>query len=442
VTGFMNRYDPIAPITILDYWRIILRYRWIILGLVMVSVVTTGVLSKMSPKRYLAQTTVFQAKEEAMGGGGILLSGDKDKGGGGGGFSMMEAFGGSKSGPGTMDILQAILLSRTMAETVIAQLNLMQYYRTESKAATIAALQAETDVKPNRFKMIEVSVESRDPQVAADIANAYVSNLDRLNKELNITAAKWYRLFLEARVAEKTKQLAETEEALKTFQTEHRTLIITEQATAALESAAQLHAQIVALEVELAALKQYTTPSHPMINQLQVQIQELRKQLDQMEQQQVGALGKKRRTRAPMSQQVFPAFEEAPSLALDLLRLMRRVKVEESVYGMLIGMLEQSKISEAKDLPTVQVLDAALPPEHKSKPRTLHNMLVAGALSLLLGFFLAFFFNHLEMLRIQESAPAPIVDGDVAALEANGNGNKLEAYPISPKEAERLHGPV
>lgn len=428
---------------LLDYWRIVSRFQWMIVGLVVSSVLAAGVVSKLSPKRYVAKVTVFQAKEETMGGGGVSFGSDKEKGGGSG-FSMVEAMGGSKSGPNSMEILQAILLSRGMAEAVIAQLNLMQYYGTESKNVAVAALQAETDVKLNRFKMIEVAVESRDPQVAADIANAYALNLDLLNKDLNITSVKRHRLFIEARLAEKIKQLAEAEEARRAFQAEHRALEMKEHAMAALESAAGLHGQIVGLEVELAALKAYATPSHPMINQLQMQIQELRRQLDKMELEQVGALGTNRRARTPLSKKFFPAFDEAPSLVLDLTRLMRRVKVEESVYGMLVGMLEQAKIAESKDLPTVQVLDPALPPEHKSRPKTLHNMQAAGALSLVLGLFLAFFLNYVQTLRAEEAASVPLVEGAVTVSGVNGNGDKLEAYPnlSSPKETDRLHGPA
>lgn len=440
----MERTVPQHTPNLLDYWRIVCRFRWLILGLVVSSMLVTGVVSKLSPKRYVAKVTVFQAKEEAMGGGISFGGGGKEKGGGGSGFGMTEALGGSKSGPSPMEILQAILLSRGMAEAVIAQLNLMQYYGTESKNVAVAALQAETDVKPNRFKMIEIAVESKDPQVAADIANAYALNLDILNQDLNITSVKQHRLFVEARLAEKTKQLAEVEEALRAFQAEHRVLEMKEHTMGALQSAAALHGQIVGLEVELAALKAYATPSHPMINQLQVQIQELRRQLDMMELQQVDALGAHQRARTPMSKKFFPAFEEAPSLVLDLTRLMRRVKVEESVYGMLVGALEQAKISESKDLPTVQVLDPALPPQHKSRPKTLHNMLAAGALSLVLGLFLAFFLTHVETLRAEGAASVLLEEGAVPASEVNGNGDRLEAYPnlVSPQETERLHGPT
>jgi capsule polysaccharide export protein KpsE/RkpR len=196
------------------------------------------------------------------------------------------------------------------------------------------------------------------------------------------------------------------------------------------------------LEVQLAALKEYALPSHPMINQLAAQIREYRAQLDRLESERVGGGGKL--SRVPLSKKYYPAFEEMTALQFKLLGLMRHVRVEDSVYTMLVSTLEAAKIAEVRDLPTIQVVDSAIPPTSKIRPKPLHNMLVAGVLSLLLGLFLAFSINYVEVLRAQEVASASIVDGTVAAatVEANGNGNKFETYPVSPRESERLHGPV
>ena len=121
-------------------------------------------------------------------------------------------------------------------------------------------------------------------------------------------------------------------------------------------AAIDLHSQIVENEVRLAVLNEFTTPSHPMVNQLQAQIAELKSQLDKLEQGQTPGAMIKRKALSPLKEKVFPLFEEAPSLALELLRLTRQVKVEEAVYGMLVGSLELARIGEARDLPSIQPL--------------------------------------------------------------------------------------
>jgi len=60
---------------------------------------------------------------------------------------------------------------------------------------------------------------------------------------------------------------------------------------------------------------------------------------------------------------------------------------------------------EARDTPTVQVLDKAAPAERKSKPKTTLNMAIAGALSLFVGIFLAFFLEDVERIK-QQTTPA------------------------------------
>lgn len=438
----MDQANPRRETTILDYWRIILQRRWIIAGLVVSTVVVTGVLSVFFvPKLYEAKAAVFPAKQDT-GGGGITFGGtEKDKSSGGlGGAIMMEALGGPKAGPSVMDTLYAILLSRTMAERVISQLNLKEYYGETSLDKTIQALRWEADVRISKQKMIEITVLTRDPRMAADIANTYVSNLDGLNKELNITASKRSRLFLEGRLAEKAKHLAAAEDALKAFQTVNLTLGVPEQASAAMGAAALIHGQIVQYEVELAALREYATPFHPLINQLQVQIAELRRELGKLEQREMAGIGVGRSSHSASSTKVLPSFEEAPALARDLLRLTRQVKVEEAVYGMLIGMLEQVKIAEVRDLPTIQVLDSAVPPERKSRPKVLFNLLIAGAVSLVLGLLLVFFFNYLETLKAQEVAAVSLIQGagSPATGYINGNGDRIEGLPVPTKEMERL----
>jgi uncharacterized protein involved in exopolysaccharide biosynthesis len=437
VISVMPHDSPIYPATILDYGRIIRRYWLMIAILVVGSVLVTGVIGKTSTKLYESKATFFPAKEG--GGGGIAFGGEKDKGGG---ASMaMEALGGSKSGPNIMEIFHALLMSRIMAEAVVNQLNLMEYYGTTSLRVATNILRGQTDIRPSPFKSYEITVLDKDPKMAAAIANAFTSNLDRLNKDLTITSAKRNRLFIEQRLEEKTKKLAESEEAMKAFQTQHRSIAPKNEQEAAIGQVVNLHSDIVAKEVELAALKEYATPSHPLINQLQVQIQELRKQLDKLEYDQTPTNKK----RAPISRQAFVLFEEAAAINLEHLRLARQVKVEEAVYGMLVGMLEQAKIAEARDVPTIQVLDAAVPSEVHSRPKTLENVQIAAVLSLILGILLAFFLNYLEQVRAQEEKAQglPVNGSGELALDPNGNGRKAEAYPgvpSVPKEAEPRHG--
>ena len=79
-----------------------------------------------------------------------------------------------------------------------------------------------------------------------------------------------------------------------------------------------------------------------------------------------------------------------PEVGLELARRTRDLKVQETLVTLLAQQYEQAKIAEAKDLPTVQVLDMAVPAQRHSKPSKLLNLTLAGTLSLLAGVVLAF----------------------------------------------------
>ncbi len=441
----MQNHASDRQLNIVDYWRIVLRFKWMIGGLIMTAAFSTGILcTYFLPKLYETKATLLPAVEDPTS-GGMSFGGGQREGRGGGGQMIMKALGYGTGGPDLLDTLNVILRSHMMAEAVVRDLNLLSYYGAKSVRAATSVLLDEVKVKTTEWKSLEVTVLSREPQMAADIANSYVSNLDRLNRELNLTVSRRFRMFVEARLAEKADKLAKEENALKVFQNENRIRVNSggggNRKQSDLGIADELYARIVALEVNLASLREYALPSHPMINQLQAQIHELRNQLDRLELEKVRGTARQKRTRVRLSEKLYPSFEEQTSLELDVLRLQRRVKIEELVHGMLVGMLESAKLAEAREMPTIQVMDRALPPSYHSKPATPFNMLVAGALSLVLGIFLAVFLNYLERLRAEEKALLQTTDGlaELGVGDPNGDRDNPEVQPVSPREAERLH---
>ncbi len=93
---------------------------------------------------------------------------------------------------------------------------------------------------------------------------------------------------------------------------------------------------------------------------------------------------------------------KVPMIGLELARLARDLKVQDTVYMLLTQQLEQVKIAEARDTPGVQVLDHAFPALRKSKPKIKLQMALAGAVSLFLGIFLAFFLEYIQRQRAAE----------------------------------------
>jgi uncharacterized protein involved in exopolysaccharide biosynthesis len=87
----------------------------------------------------------------------------------------------------------------------------------------------------------------------------------------------------------------------------------------------------------------------------------------------------------------IPTLEDIPELALDMLRLKRNVEIENTVYIMLVKELEKARIEEARDTPTVQVMDRASVPNLRSRPRRKVMVVVGGIAGLGWSAFFAMF---------------------------------------------------
>jgi uncharacterized protein involved in exopolysaccharide biosynthesis len=385
-------------INLLDYWRVIRRRGWMILGLIFVSTLTAGYQS------YFIATKIFEAKASILG--------PKESSGGTSGLAAALAasgqfFGGILPAGGTSrDTFVAILKSRTMAEELVSRFNLKEYYKAKLTEEAVNALQKSTAILVSKEGVISVKVEDKDPKLAASIANAYISNLDRLFAKLGTTEASRQRIFVQERLEKTEQALRRSEEALRRFQENNKAIVLQEQSRTAIDAAARARGEIAATEVQLEALRTYATEGNPQVVQLKRQIEEMKRQLSQMEYGRGMDLPSTSANPGQSRGEFHVPFSKVPELGMDLIRLTREVKTQETVFNLLTAQLEQAKISEARDTPTVQLLDKAVPAERKSKPNTSLNLAIAGALSLFIGIFLAFFLEYLDRIQMQESKPA------------------------------------
>ena len=157
--------------------------------------------------------------------------------------------------------------------------------------------------------------------------------------------------------------------------------------------------QMTAVEVESKVLGSYLKPEHPDLIRLGFELEQLKKKLRHVE------MGSDEQGELP-GDRLYPAWISVPDLAVELAQHERELTVKEEVYKLLTTQLEQAKIAEVRDDPTVQVLDPALPPGGPSKPRVMLTMLIAGVLALFVGVILAFVMDYVKRMsaRSEETA--------------------------------------
>jgi len=225
---------------------------------------------------------------------------------------------------------------------------------------------------------ISIEVTSRDPKRAADIANAYVEELQKLTKTLAVSEAGRRRLFFEQEARKAGEELAQAELAMK--QTQERTGIIQidNQARALIESLTAVHARVAAQDAQVEAMRSYATPENPDLIRAQNELAALRTELGRME----AGLGGT--SLADIS------VRKVPEAGLEYFRRLRDLRYAETVFELLKKQYEIARIDEARDAAIIQVLDKAEIPEKRSWPK--RSLIVASAafVALLIAVLIAF----------------------------------------------------
>jgi len=378
-------------ISTLDYLLRLLKWRkWILINFLAVCLVTAGI-SFLLPKWYRATATIMPPTEEM---GELGLSP----------LTVNLAQLGFIRGPEKSLAYLAILESRTVMESVARKFDLASVYKTKNMEATIDVLRSKVDVQIQQEGTITVSVLDKDPQRAADLANAFVYYLDSLNTELNIEKARNNRIFIEKRYEENKRDLKKTEEALKAFQQTYGAISLPEQTKAAIMAAADLQAQIIALEVELGVKERSLSPTHQEVIQLKTQLSELKKKLNKIKFGNEKGFSKGQTMRNNATEEFFIPFIEIPEVGLEYARLLREVEVQSKLYELLTQQYEQAKIQEAKDTPTVQVLDKAVPPLKKAKPKRVIITLTSGISCTIIFILFIFIYERIQIVKERDKA--------------------------------------
>jgi tyrosine-protein kinase Etk/Wzc len=159
------------------------------------------------------------------------------------------------------DVFLAILESRTVSQQIVERFDLQRRYGRRLMDDAILELRRHAKFKLTEAGTLELAVEDHDRKRAAEMANAYVELLDRFNREVRMTRGRRTRIFLEQRLAQASAELVSAERILTDYQAKHKTVAISPELSSAVESAARLAAQRMALEVRLGVIRSYTRGS-------------------------------------------------------------------------------------------------------------------------------------------------------------------------------------
>lgn len=367
--------------TIVDYAQVIWRRRASFLTGLAIALFIAAVLAIVLPKKYEAAASLITPRENVASG---LLGGLATASG------LLQQMPLNMNPPSLVpnrDLIVGVLKSRAVAQAVAERFDLVSRFRLRLAGDAVKRLQDATTVVISREGVVSVIVEDTDPKLAADIANFYVEEVDRRVAQYSMGEAGRQRGFLTQQLARAKTDLDEGEQALRRFQEQNRAIVLQEQTRGAIEAAARLKGEILAAQVQLQVMRNFATDVNPEVVSLRRRIDEMNRQFTQM---QYGVADTQTVDDKRRSREFTVPFAKVPEVGLELARLTRDVKIQETLVALLTQNMEQARLGEARDLPVAQVLDRAVPPDHHARPRLSVNLAIGGVIGLALGCLLAF----------------------------------------------------
>jgi capsule polysaccharide export protein KpsE/RkpR len=360
--------------------------RWTFCGVILATIIAFVI-----PKEYESTTRLMPAdtKSGTLGMAMMAAMGGSS-GGGSGGSSLLGGASGGLGGIasdllGTKDpgaVWSDMLASRTVEDRIIERFDLRKVYGLRYWEPARKELKGRSLISEDRKSgVISIVVTDRDQRRAQQIAQAYVDELDRLNALVSTSAARRERVFLEQRLQQVKDNLATASGEFAKYASNNTVVDVDAQTKAMVEGAAALQGQLIAAQSELEGLQQSYTDNNVRVRSLKARVDELRSQLQKMGGSNA-SLDPTVSSPQSQSDQLYPSIRKLPLLGVRWLDLYHETKIQEAVYAMLTEEYETAKIEEAKEIPTVKVLDPASWPERKSSPHRTLIVLVGMLLSL------------------------------------------------------------
>lgn len=376
---------------LIDVVRKVVRARRTIYACALAGLALGLLLALILPKSYRAKAVFLPPRASDL-----VIPSLSSSGGGGAaaaGASLL-------LGQDPSDMYLGMLASDTVTDDVIDHLGLMKIYHAKKKVDARNALQTQSKFKVDKNSLISVEVTASDPNLAARIANAYLDALYRLNGSMVASASAHRRAFYEEQMESQKKDLDASEVALK--QAEEKTGIVLPEgvAQAGLRTVVDLQAAIGTAQAKLSGLLMGATDDNPQVIQARAELTELRSQLARQQENSA-----KQRPGTGLA-----SSAALPGLTMELLRKMRDVKLNETLYNTLTQQYERARIESLDPGPQFQIVDHALVPERKAGPP--RKLLVVG------GFIVGFLFGLIFVLTrepIAQLIEACSTDSTVAA---------------------------
>lgn len=361
-----------AQFSLLPYLQLFWERRRFLFRAALCAGVASALIAVLIPSRYHATTRLMPPDSQSVSSLGILAALSGGGVSGKTGLSSLTGLAGDLMGMKSSGALfVGIIRSETVQDRLIEQFNLRKGRFGTSKIEDARLYLIEhTDVSEDRKSgIISIGVTDRDPRRSAEMARAYINELDRLVAQVSTSSARRERIFLEERLKTVKAELDSTAKNFSNFASKNTAIDIPAQGKAMVEAAATLQGRLIAAQAELSGLQQIYTNNNVRVRAAAARVSELQQKLNEL-----GGGDSQGNTKEAGS--IYPSIRKLPILGVTYADLYLQTKIQATVFELLTQQYELAKVQEAKEIPSVKVLDAAVIPTKKSfPPRVLITLL-------------------------------------------------------------------
>jgi tyrosine-protein kinase Etk/Wzc len=380
-----NSHKSSVAFTFIDLLHVFARRKGLTIWGPLVVAASVALISLLIPNSYTAVARILPPKQ-SQSAASVLI----------GQLGLLSNPIGNLTVKNPNELFLGMLMSRSIADNLIARFKLQEVYDEDTRYETRKTLAGRTSITAGREGIITIEVTDRDPQRAAAIANAYVEELENLSQTLAVSEASQRRVFFEKQLQLTKEKLAEAEIKMRSAQERSGLIMLSEQARAIIEAVSHARAQVAAKEIELTSMGSFATHSNPEYRRRQEELSALKAQLRSLESKDVIRKG-----------DVLVPTSRVPEAGLEHVRHLREVKYQEAIFEILAKHYEIARADEAKDSALIQFLDRADVPEKKSGPKRALIVLLTFCLSAVICAVLALGIESTKRLRRNNGNATP-----------------------------------
>ena len=372
-------------ISLLDIWNILWSRKFMIIFI-------TGIFAAVSLvyALFIAPVTYKAECRIAPQGGNSSSSGMLAQLGG------FADFLGLSGGSTSTGMILGILEGDTLADSLIERFNLMEKFssdiRLNVRAATKGMIKAESD-RTSGF--ITISVIDKDPEFAAEFANAVVEEVQHRLLELSTENAIRRKTFFENQLITAQHELNEAEDALIEYQQSRGVIAFEAQTQALVSSMTNLRNRIAEKNVQISSMSSYTRADNPRLKVARSELEAMTKELRRLEEEQKQVDLKNQQN----SSAGLDTIGQLPEMGIEYSRYARSVQFATAKYEQMLRQYENAKLNEQNDIPNINIIDRATVPDYKNGPKRARICIIGTAAGMALSIFLAFIFAHLQNVK-------------------------------------------